>query len=312
MRGPGTGSAHCPSPRPLMRKICPRTHESASSQVASLSPMFFGDQTLSFRFASGDLTESRISVPGDDMQANEENSGRSPEKGYIRYVRDRLYHPSRADDFRGPSKPGRCDRAASGKGGLLRTAPGPLAANHRTRQTGSGATSAVPGRSVLAGLLVEEVFRLVFQVLELVAGLLFEPAGLVLEILELLADLVLEVLELVASLVDGLAGRGGYLLEFLACLVERVARLLSALLDHRTGRRRGACEFRAGTRFLDLLTQALGTRLDGSAGFLQLGSGRLHAGFDLIAVASPGGDRQRQAQRDSQSDLSIHGALLQG
>src|SRR5271157_1958374 len=100
-----------------MMKIWPRTHESASSQFASLSPMFFGDQTLSFRFASGDLTESRISVPGDDVQANEENSGRSPEKGYIRYVRDRLYHPSRADDFRGPSKPGRCDRAASGKGG---------------------------------------------------------------------------------------------------------------------------------------------------------------------------------------------------
>src|SRR5271157_2438361 len=75
MRGPGSGSVLCPSPRPLMMKIWPRTHESASSQVASLSPMFFGDQTLSFRLASGDLTESRISDPGDDVQANEETPG---------------------------------------------------------------------------------------------------------------------------------------------------------------------------------------------------------------------------------------------
>src|SRR5271157_4005080 len=222
-----------------MMKIWPRTHESASSQFATLSPMFFGDQTRSFRFASGDLTESRISDPGDDVQANEENSGRSPEKGYIRYGRDRLYHPSRGDDFRGPSKPGRCDRAASGKGGLLRTAPGPLAANDRTRQTGYIATSAVPGRSVLAGLLVEEVFRLVFQAFELLAGFLFELAGLVLEVLELRPDLVFDVFDLLAGLVHG------------------------------------------------------------PAGFLQLGPGRLHAGFDLLAAASPGGDRQRQAQRNS-------------
>jgi len=100
-----------------MMKIWPRTHESASSQVASLSPMFFGDQTLSFRLASGDLTESRISVPGDDVQTNEENSGRSPDKGYISYVRDLLHQPSRADHLRGPSKPERRGRAASGKGG---------------------------------------------------------------------------------------------------------------------------------------------------------------------------------------------------
>src|SRR5271166_40034 len=191
------------------------------------------------------------------------------------------------------------------QGRSTRTAPGQMAANDRTRQTVSGATSAVPGRSVLAGLLVDDVFRLVSQLLELLAGL-------VLELLELRPGLVLQLFELLARLVHGLARRGGDLLEFLARLVEHVARLLSALLDHRTGRRRGAFEFRAGTRFHDLLTQALGARLDGSAGFLEFGPGRFDAGFDLVAVASPGGDRQRQAQRNSQSDLSVHGELLQG
>src|SRR5271157_1058097 len=86
-------------------RIRPRTHESASSQVASLSPMFFGAQTLSFRFAPGGLTESRTSHPGEDVQADEEISGRSPEQGYISYVRDLLHHPSRADELRGPASP---------------------------------------------------------------------------------------------------------------------------------------------------------------------------------------------------------------
>ncbi len=86
-------------------RIRPRTHESASSQVASLSPMFFGAQTLSFRFAPGGLTKSRTSHPGEDVQANEEISGRSPEEGYISYVRDLLHHPSRADELRGPASP---------------------------------------------------------------------------------------------------------------------------------------------------------------------------------------------------------------
>src|SRR5271166_4344724 len=191
------------------------------------------------------------------------------------------------------------------QGRSTRIAPGQMAANDRTRQTVSGATFAMPGRSILVGFLVDDVFRLVFQLLELLAGL-------VLEILELRPGLVLQLLELLAGLVHGLARRGGDLLEFLARRVEYLARLLSALLDHRTGRRRGAFEFRAGTRFLDLLTQALGARLDGSAGFLEFGPGRFDAGFDLVAVASPGGDRQRQAQRNSQSHLAVHGELLQG
>src|SRR5271165_1695547 len=212
------------------------------------------------------------------------------------------------------------------QGRSTRIAPGQMAANDRTRQTVSGATFAMPGRSILVGFLVDDVFRLVFQLLELLAGLVLEllelRPGLVLELLELLAGLVLELFELrpglvlqlfelLAGLVRGLARRGGDLLEFLARRVEHLASLLSALLDHRTGRRRGAFEFRAGTRFHDLLTQALGARLDGSAGFLEFGPGRFDAGFDLVAVASPGGDRERQAQRNSQSDLSVHGELLQ-
>src|SRR5271165_6780691 len=158
------------------------------------------------------------------------------------------------------------------QGRSTRTAPGQMAANDRTRQTVSGATFAVPGRSILAGFLVDDVFRLVSQLLELLAGLVLEilelRPGLVLQLFELLAGLVLEILqlrpglvlqlfellaglvlpisaagpglvlqlfELLAGLVHGLARRGGDLLEFLARRVEHLASLLSALLDHRTG-----------------------------------------------------------------------------